>query len=116
MEMDTSLTDCVLVVSVFMASDKSDADAFLPSLLANSGGCAGAGICCAVWSLMSMSTTLDMVGRRSGLSCTHSSPTWKHRHASSRGYDPASAASMNSAALSSFHSFQACRTVRDREG
>jgi hypothetical protein len=51
MEMDTSLTDCVLVVSVFMASDKSDADAFLPSLLlANSGGCAGAGICCAVWS------------------------------------------------------------------
>jgi hypothetical protein len=103
MEMDTSLTDCVLVVSVFMASEKSDTDTFLS--LANSGGCAGAGICAC--SLMSMSTTLDMVGRSSGFSCTHSSPTWKHRHASSLEYDPASDASMNSATLSSFHSFHA---------
>jgi hypothetical protein len=64
MEMDTSLTDCVLVVSVFIFSENSEPPEATVFSRANSGG---AGICFRS-PLMSMITTLDMVGRSSGFS------------------------------------------------
>ena len=71
--METSLMDCGDVVdSVFVVSGGANKEMFLSRV--NKGGMAGSGSF--MWSLMSMSRTLDMVGRTSGFSCTQSRPTW----------------------------------------
>lgn len=73
MVMETSLIDSGEVVdSVLVVSGGASKEMFLSR--ANKGGMAGSGNL--VWSLMSMSRTLDMVGRTSGSSCTQSRPTW----------------------------------------
>jgi len=73
MVMDTSLIDWGdMVDSVLVASGTADKGTFLRRV--KSGGMAGSGSL--AWSLMSMSRTLDMVGRASGFSCTQSRPTW----------------------------------------
>lgn len=93
-----------VVDSVLVVSGRADKGIFFRRV--KSGGMVGSGSF--MWSLMSMSRTVDMVGRTSGFSCTQSRPTWKHRHASSLEYESPSDGSMNSDARSSVHSFHAC--------
>lgn len=73
MVMETSFIDNGDIVdSVFVVSGGANREIFLRRV--NKGGMAGSGSF--MWSLMSMSRTLDMVGRTSGFSCTQSRPTW----------------------------------------
>ena len=64
-------------------------------------GCLGVGR--VAFSLPSMKTTLDMVGRSFGSSCTHKSPTFTHFKYSSVLQLLRSVCSIKSSAFSSFH-------------
>lgn len=69
--------------------------------LTTKAGCLGVGSVAV--SLPSMKTTLDMVGRSLGSSCTHKSPTVMHFRYSSFLQLSLSVSSIKSNALSSFH-------------
>jgi hypothetical protein len=76
-------------------------------LLRTKAGCLGFGRVAA--SLPSMKTTLDIVGRSLGSSCTHKSPTFTHFKYSFVLQLPDSVWSIKSSDLSSFHKCHACR-------
>lgn len=82
-------------------------------LLTTKAGCLGPGIL--VFSLPSMSSTLDIVGRSKGSSCTHRSPTFKHLKSSFALQVFLRIGSKRSKAFSSFHRFQACEQFCDEK-
>lgn len=97
-------------VSVNSLFDNGSEEALLESgLFTTKAGCLGLGRF--PFSLPSMTTTFDIVGRSFGSSCTHNSPTLKHLKNSFSLQVSLNGGSIKSSALFSFHSFHACNTL-----
>lgn len=99
----------VEVISV-LDSTLLDIEAVLESVvLVTKAGCFGIGRLAV--SLPSNTTTLDMVGRSLGSSCTHNSPTCTHLNTSLALQLDRSVESIKSNGLPSCHSLHACNII-----